>query len=334
MAVILSHRCLMMMRPWLNYCDIKTSKDMRYNYFYDRLKNNKTVIVLLLILILGFFLRLYHLGYRSLMWPELCTAGRIDYTLVQTVKNLFGTRQTPLYYIMMNSWVKFFGNSEFSLRFPSLIFSVLSIIFIFKLAKELFNEKVGLISALLLSVSPYSILFAQHAKMYSMLWCLGILSFLFFHRFTKNNEMRNLLSYVVFTTASIYTMYIGFIFIIVQNILFFAFPDNVKKCRRWILGQLMIILLYLPWMDKIFYNRSSIREFVIWGHPKIDNYFLFFKRIFFQTTGILGENLYLRQLEFFLYLFLIIAAVVYFRNIRKKSRYLILQGMTLCSLPG
>lgn len=291
---------------------------MRYKYYYDKLKNKKTTALLLSITILGFLLRLYHLGYKSLVRDELGAVVRTDYTLVQTVRHLFGSEFPPLYYILMNTWMKFFGNSEFSLRFPSLIFSVLSIIFIFKLSKELFNKKAGLISALLLSVSPYSILFAQTAKMYSMLWCLSILSFFFFRRFIKNNEIRSLLSYVIFTTMSIYTMYVGFIFIIMQNILFFTFPKNMKKCKRWVLGQAAIILLYLPWIDKIFYNRPDIRSLVR-GASRIDNYPLFIRRIFLETTGIQGGKTRLMYLEFFLYCFLIVSAIVYFRNIGQKK---------------
>ena len=106
---------------------------------------------------------------------------------MQVIKNLSVSHFPPLYYILMHLWVNIFGVSEISLRFPSLIFSVLSIFFIFKLTKALYDEEVGLISALLLSVSPYSINYAHDAKMYSMLWFLGILSFYYFYKFTNRS---------------------------------------------------------------------------------------------------------------------------------------------------
>lgn len=281
------------------------------------LKNKKTVVFLLFIVIVGFFLRVYHLGRPSLWYDELMTAGRINYSFAQTVKNLAASPFPPLYYILMNLWVRIFGNSEFFLRFPSLIFSVLSIIFIFYLAKGLFDERIGLFSALFLSISPYSIYYAQEAKMYSMLWSLAILSFLFFHRFMTNNKIGSLLLYVVFTTISIYTMYIGFIFILIQNILFICF-FKAKWLKKWLLGQLLIILLYLPWVDKFFYTAVN-KTGVDWIH-RVDSYLTVLATIFYVTLG--GVVKHKRFIELGVYCFLIISSVISLSNAKQRKYFL------------
>ena len=264
------------------------------------MQNKKETLAFSLIIILGFLLRVYHLGGQSLWYDEISTASRISHTLYKTVKNIAHFSPfPPLYYIVMNLWVRVFGNGEFALRFPSLIFSVLSIIFIFKLSQELFNKKVAFISAFLLSISPYSINFAQEAKMYAMLWFFNIASFLFFYRFCKDYKFSNLALYVMSTILAIYTMYIGFIFIVIQNIFYFIFSAK-KNLKEWLLGQVLIAILYTPWIYKFKYVLMH-RPGIDWIQ-KTDNHFRFFARAFNEFTGIsFGKEI---PVELWLYLFL------------------------------
>jgi len=282
------------------------------NYTQLVLKEKRIPILLALVILVGFFLRLYRLGAPSLWFDELSTAGRIDYPLIQVIKNLFVSSFPPLYYILMHLWVNIFGVSEITLRFPSLIFSVLSIFFIFKLTKTLYDEKLGLISALLLSISPYSINYAQEAKMYSMLWFLGILSFYYFYKFTNDPTKRNLFLYILFTTLSIYTLYVGFLFIIVHNICYFIFFEK-KQTKRWLLGQFFVLLLYLPWIY-IFIDNALKRTGITWIYPT-HNYLITIVSIFLDTM-----ELHLSHRSFIIYIFrgfygfLIISALVSLRH--------------------
>lgn len=205
-------------------------------------------LLLLFILALGFLLRVYRLGGPSFWFDELMTAGRISFPLGQIASGVAILPFPPLYYILMHFWAKLFGISEFSLRFPSLIFSVLSITVIFKLGKELFDRKAGLLAALLLSISLYNIDFAREAKMYAMVWFFGLLSFYFFYKFIKDKKARDLVLYIASTTAALYTLYVGFLFIIVQNAAFFLFFFNRALLKKWLAAQAIVILLYLPWL--------------------------------------------------------------------------------------
>jgi len=268
------------------------------------MQNKKETLLFLLIVILGFLLRAYHLGGQSLWYDEICTANRINYTLSETVKRLFVSPFPPLYYIVMNLWVKIFGNGEFALRFPSLIFSVLSIIFVFKLSKELFGKETAFISAFLLSISPYSINYSQEAKMYAMLWFFSVFSFLFFYRFCKDDKFSNIALYVTAAVLAIYTMYIGFIFIVVQNIIYFIFFGG-RRLKKWLLGQVLIVILYIPWVSKFIYVAIH-RPDIQWIH-KTENYFNFLTNAFNLLTGIsLGRKIFL---EPWLYLSLIISVL-------------------------
>jgi mannosyltransferase len=275
------------------------------------LKEKRIPILLALVILVGFFLRLYRLGAPSLWFDEISTAGRIDYPLSQIIKNLFNSPFPPLYYTFMHLWVNIFGISEITLRFPSLLFSTLSIFFIFKIAKELYDDETGLISALLLSVSPYSINYAQEAKMYSLLWLLGILSFYYFFTFTRDYKNKDLFLYILFTTLSIYTLYVGFLFIIVHNILYFVFFPK-EKLNKWLLGQLSILVFYLPWMSLFLSN--ALKTTGIGWIPKTQNYFKQIGLVFSHMLGIIfNQDMFIKYLLAGLYGFLAISALVPFK---------------------
>ena len=225
---------------------------------FATLEKHKILICFLCILIIGFLLRVYHLGSLRLWGDEMATALRIDRPIGQVIviRNSCLVPFPPLYYILLHYWAKVFGASEFSLRFPSVVFSMFSIIFIFKLSKELFNQKVGLISALLLSVSLYNIDFSREAKMYTMLWFLGLVSFYFFYKFIRDNKITDLILYIASTVASVYTLYSGFLFIIIQNAAFFLLFFNKKQLKRWLIAQLIIFVLYLPWLPVSIYSAK------------------------------------------------------------------------------
>lgn len=272
----------------------------------------KKEINIIFICIAGLALRLYNLGRPSLWLDEFYTFSRVDCSLTYTLTDLLESPFPPLYYLMMNIWVKIFGISAIALRFPSAIFSTLAIFIIFKLAKELYDEEVGLLSAILLCVSPYSIYYAQEAKMYSMLWFLGAVSFLFLYRYVKSNKKKDLFIYVITTVLSIYTMYIGILFIIVSNITF-LWLAKIKRIKIWLLGQLVIILLYIPWMHRFFYH-SIYRPHMSWI-PKTNNYLGYIINMFRTTTGtLLGR---ISFLDLFIYCLLGISAFITFTNIKR-----------------
>ena len=194
---------------------------------YSNEKRNK-IYLLSSIVFLGFLLRIYNLGQPSLWFDEACSFYRVNGSFSYTLSTLRTSPFPPFYYFILSYWTKLFGYSEISLRFPSLLFSILFLIFIFYLCRELFNEKIGFISAFLLSISPYAINYAQEAKQYSMMWFLSILTFYYFIRYLKSKKISFLFCYILSSVFSIYTLYMGFLFLVVQNVIFSHFLKGEK----------------------------------------------------------------------------------------------------------
>lgn len=131
---------------------------------------------LLLLLILVFFLitRLYKIAEipPSLYWDE-ASIGYNAYSISETGKDewgvfmpvhfkAFGEYKLPLYIYSVVPFVKAFGLNEFSVRLPAIIFSFFNILLLYFIAKRISkNILIGLLSAFLLSISPYMFIFSR-----------------------------------------------------------------------------------------------------------------------------------------------------------------------------
>lgn len=133
-----------------------------------------TYLILALIVILAGFLRFYKLDQipASLNWDEIA-AGYNAYTIANwgmdeygnkfpTVFKSFADDKHPVHIYLTSIVVKIFGLTDFNIRATSAGIGVLTVFFLFLLARKLFDSNlVGLFAALFLAVSPYHIHFSR-----------------------------------------------------------------------------------------------------------------------------------------------------------------------------
>lgn len=85
----------------------------------------------------------------------------------------------PLYYLLLNPWLKIFGTGAAGLRSFSAFWSVLMLLPIYFLGKSFGGRRAGLFCAFAGAVLPFQIYFAQEGRMYtlSLFWaCLSALA--------------------------------------------------------------------------------------------------------------------------------------------------------------
>jgi len=205
--------------------------------------NNKTIIIFILILCLGTFLRFNNLDFE---WKDKEWADE-DYTFNSANSNSLNevmsyTKQwentPPPYFVFMYYWTNIFGTSTASLRFPSAIFGVASIILLFFITRELFNNKIALISSFLLSVSLPDIMFSQTARVFSLFTMITLISVFFFIK-AKEDKYIFLwfLSLILLNTVH----YIGLIVTLIQGIILLKYKKNLLYL--WSFSLLFFILL-------------------------------------------------------------------------------------------
>ncbi|HLD80253.1 MAG TPA: glycosyltransferase family 39 protein [Candidatus Nanoarchaeia archaeon] len=213
----------------------------------------KFVVLLTVIILLGLLLRLYDLNKESIWVDE---AYSLHYALLPSPNEVMaGTVETegapPGYYLLLHYWIKAFGSSEFSVRFPSLLAGALSIAIIFKIGEVLYDRRTGLIAALLLSTSMLQILFSQETRLYSIYGLLTLCTLYFFSKI-YNKSLRQLPAsnqdYFFYTLSMILSLYLNFVAGILIALYTFAALWHKKHFpwKKWLATNLAIILIALP----------------------------------------------------------------------------------------
>lgn len=131
-------------------------------------------LFIIIIILLAGFLRLYKLDKFPIgLNADEAAIGYNAYSLILTGKDEHGATW-PIhfksfadykpggYFYLVLPLVKILGLNEWAVRLPSALLGVLSVLGVFLLVKELFNEeKLALISALFLAISPWHIHFSR-----------------------------------------------------------------------------------------------------------------------------------------------------------------------------
>ena len=133
--------------------------------------------IFLLALILATITRFYKLGEAPAgLYLDEAGQGYSAYSILKTGKDEFGKAfpvvfrsftdfKTPVYIYMIVVLIPIFGLTKFTVRFPSFLFSILTIPILYLLIKNItpkkYAEKLALISILMLAMSPWHILFGR-----------------------------------------------------------------------------------------------------------------------------------------------------------------------------
>lgn len=163
--------------------------------------------IFVILLIAGSFY-LYQIGAESLWVDELSSI----LVAKRTPSEIWMTNR-PTYFILLHYWIQL-GQSEAWLRGLSCFFGIGSVFLTYLLGRLLAGNRTGLVSALLLALSPLFINHAQEVRMYTVgtFWCLlGSLGLA--HLVLERNRF-NLKS--------------GFIWIGSRLVMFWAAPLNIS----------------------------------------------------------------------------------------------------------
>lgn len=208
-------------------------------------KSSKFVfVIILLTLFFGAFLRLYQLNKDpvSLFGDEL-DVGYQALSILKTGKDYSGNfspmhfqslteLRTPLYIYASVPTVAIFGISPFGVRLPAVFFGILGILVTYFLAKELSGNKyIGLISAVLLSILPWHILYSRAGFEVTMLYTFFFAGILFFVYGLKKNMWLIPSAILLGFTPWIYSTAKLFLPITVIA-LFFIWRKEILKIRK------------------------------------------------------------------------------------------------------
>jgi mannosyltransferase len=225
---------------------------------FDLLKYGKYIPLLLVTV--NFIVKGWFLASTSIGGDEPFSIYFSQLGVPDIITFLSKGNNPPLYEIILHFWIKFFGISEWAVRFPSLLFSCLTVYFIYKLGIAHLNRRIAVWSSLVFIFSNYQIQFSHEARVYSLLGLLSILSVYYYlniiAQFRQSGEIslnskqlfgKLLIKYLVVNILLIYSHYFGFFILIVQ-LLFLIFNKELflglRKQIVWVFGVLLV--MYLP----------------------------------------------------------------------------------------
>lgn len=205
-----------------------------------------TVLWLALIVALATALGLVHLGDTSLWMDETIstTYARLPWSEFLTVIAR-QDQNMALYNLLLRAWIHV-GESEFAIRSLSLLWAVAAVPAIYALGAHLFDRRIGLLAALLLSVNGFHLRYAQEARAYSLLVFLVILSTLFFVTALERPDRTRWAAYVVSSVLAVYTHYFALLVLAAQ---WASLPFLRLRALPWkaLVGSALAIgLLVLP----------------------------------------------------------------------------------------
>ncbi len=250
----------------------------------------KTKIILLTILIIGFFIRIYNSNYPPLTWDE-ASLGYNAYSIYKTSKDEYGAKlpiifksfgdYKPGVYVYLDvPFVAIMGLNPLSTRLPSIILGSLLPLVAFFLIKELLPKKtrIPILVAILITFNPWNIHFSRGAwETNVLLFELTLGSYLFVKK-------KYLLSALIFG-LSLYTYQSAKLlaFFTILSLVTITYHQLLKIKSKLIATFIVpLIFLSIPLLIGLFFNQNGNRLTVLslFSYPRDPK----------QVTQIIGES--------------------------------------------
>lgn len=180
----------------------------------------------------------------------------------------------PLYAVLLNCWMKLFGQSDLSIRSLSALFSLASLVILFFTVRSFLPGQAAIAACFLQAISPFDIYYAQEARMYmletlaALLSCASLLYLLRLGLSAISSSGRQRAAafvaagiYSVSTCALINSHYTALFCALFQGLFATWLCLRAKRFRlfMWLcIAWAAVLLLWLPWLG-LFKQAAAVR---------------------------------------------------------------------------
>jgi uncharacterized membrane protein len=253
------------------------------------------------LIVLGIGFRIFDLGDRVFWVDEVATAMRIaGYTKSELMVQLRDTpaltpidlknyihltldtswsqtwqaliqhpEHAPLYFLLLRCWAQLWGSSIVALRSLSVLFSVMAIPLMGRLAYQLFRSHLtAWLTMVLVALSPFLVAYGQEARAYSLWTVTILLSWSLLLQALETSQYRYWSLYSLSITLGLYTQILSVLVILAQGLYVSSYILNCAwsqetGCRsrtscRWTIGLpylrgfggaiVLASLSFIPWL--------------------------------------------------------------------------------------
>jgi 4-amino-4-deoxy-L-arabinose transferase-like glycosyltransferase len=211
-------------------------------------------LVLLLIVLLGAAVRLFHLDAQSVWYDEAFSVAHSVRPLPELFKILaLDAVHPPLHYLVLHGWFLIAGFGAVQARLVSVICGTLSIPLLFLLARRFTDSATSLVAAFLLAISQIGVYFSQEARPYAQTQFLSLLAALAFLSFLQKPNFWRSMSFFAAGTALLYTHYYGAGTLLALGLYWLIFRRDYSPLVFPRLAAVVVLLAiaYVPWVVKL-----------------------------------------------------------------------------------
>ena len=229
----------------------------------------------LFVFLINFGIKIIFIDSRDIALDEPFTLYYSQQDFSAIINMLFGENNPPFHFFFMHVWIKLFGLSAFSVRLPSLIFSSLTAVYIFKIGKDFFDKRIGLFASLIFTFSTMHIYFSHEARVYPLFVLLSAYS-LYRYLCILNNS-KSFLNYALLFIANlilIYSHFFGFFVLLIEFICLFFINKKEGDLKSFLIFFILLAICYIPNLFLFFHRLSVSTQNGTWvSAPAITEYY-------------------------------------------------------------
>jgi 4-amino-4-deoxy-L-arabinose transferase-like glycosyltransferase len=197
------------------------------------------------------FVYSFHLGTDALGASEAYSAwaaAKPGVGAIVSTPVLHDPGKQVFYYVILHYYTRIFGLSEISLRSLSVIFSLTTLVLVFALGCEMFDDSTALAAAAMWAFNPLAVVFAHTARMYSMLIAIALTQLLTLWRVRKRPRLSGAVACGLVGAALLYTHLGGILFIGVGvAMLIRDYIEGQRNPMAW-LAIAITLVLFVPYV--------------------------------------------------------------------------------------
>lgn len=226
------------------------------------------LFLLLPLLLLAFALRLYRLDAQSIWIDEGISLHLAISSPGEIIADRAANVHPPLYFLLLKGWVILVGPAIFPARFFSVIFSLLQVPAIYAVARRRLGQRAGWIAAVLTSLSPLSVIYAQEVRTYSILPLIYLALLEVSHNLLYRTRPRSGILWTWWGLLAVIGMHLHYsafflVAYVAGNALLILWrAGRWTELRRCLTVQLLVGLACLPWLSAVIAHRAEMQAYL------------------------------------------------------------------------
>ena len=177
----------------------------------------------------------------------------------------------PLFYFALKMWSSVFGTTDIAMRFMSIFFGLIAIVFIFHLLKRFFGIRAAGLGTIFAAITPLFVRYGQEMRMYTMVLAIVMAATYFLSLALDNAKEKKgrkyFVIYAILIAMGMWTHYFSAFAWIAHVVAIIVHFGGFKKLfknkivfKRLIFTYIFAVLLFVPWVPSFLKQIVTVQS--------------------------------------------------------------------------